>query len=1139
MDSIESARQIASDLHLKAIGRGVSPWNSLKFAIAEADRRDYDVEAVAAGATVLNGSKATLIADEYLILHENSGTEFQKAFLIAHEIGHIELGDTKDNVSVEEIDPARTIEASPIGIDRVVDYSAQQRREVQMDLFAREFLLPRTWVKKLHVDDGLTATEIAEKLDAPYEVVAQQLLDALLLPAVNPGTKEGKSEVILNEQQKHAADHRGKPYLLEAGPGTGKTQTLVKRVEGLLDEGVDPRRILILTFSNKAAGEMAERLASKNKEAVASMWIGTFHAFGLDLVRRFYSELGFEKEPRLLERTEAVEALEDEFPRLGLEHFRNLYDPTEHITNLLSAISRAKDEVVDHRDYFRLAQEMLDSADTEESKTAALKAKEVATVYEAYERLKRAKGCIDFGDLVLLPVKFLENNVELFKHFQSLYDHVLVDEYQDVNRSSIRLLMLLCGEGENLWAVGDARQSIYRFRGASSVSMSRYCTQDFPTALQGRLKINYRSSEEIIRAYSKFAFDMSANIGSPELIADRGETGCLPEFKVVEKADDQAVVLAETIKDMQESGYSYRDQAVLCSGNERLSQLAEQLELLGVPVLYLGSLFEREEVKDMFSFLSLLTDSWGSGLVRIGRWPEFELSLEDLDVILNHLRTERCEDKGWLLDSQDITGISSSGKEALSKLGWTFEGIDKTDHPWKVLATLIFDKTRIAARLSSSEVVSDKNRSIAIWQLMNFVRTAISAETASGLPVTRLLERVRRLLRLGDDKDLRQLPASAQSIDAVRLMTMHGAKGLEFKVVHLPGMSQGTLPRTYQKPACEPPFGMITGEDDTSVTMLKAEHEKEQECLFYVSMSRAQDKLFMYAPAKKSNNSQWKHSPFISRIQDKVRTSNVVETYNLPRIDLDTDMDIAVDRDFIFESNHLGLYQQCPRRYLYTHLLKTGGKRTKTSYVKLHDAVRFVVQRHMEEGFDESELKSVVESALAINGLSEHGYIKEFTDLACSMSNYFVSSRKSMEKATISPITLELGGEKVIVRPDDILSEPSGRKVVRRIRTGHARKKDDSVGTAAFILASEQAYPSAKVETLYLADELTSESSLTAKVLSNRKKTLIDIITQIRLGQFPAKRSSRSCPSCPAFFICGMVPSGSIKKKLKKITGST
>lgn len=115
---------------------------------------------------------------------------------------------------------------------------------------------------------------------------------------------------------------------------------------------------------------------------------------------------------------------------------------------------------------------------------------------------------------------------------------------------------------------------------------------------------------------------------------------------------------------------------------------------------------------------------------------------------------------------------------------------------------------------------------------MNFVRTAISAETASGLPVTRLLERVRRLLRLGDDKDLRQLPASAQSIDAVRLMTMHGAKGLEFKVVHLPGMSQGTLPRTYQKPACEPPFGMITGEDDTSVTMLKAEHEKSKSACF-------------------------------------------------------------------------------------------------------------------------------------------------------------------------------------------------------------------------------------------------------------------------------------------------------------------
>ena len=153
-------------------------------------------------------------------------------------------------------------------------------------------------------------------------------------------------------------------YLLEAGPGTGKTQTLVTRVEGLLVDGVNPRRILLLTFSNKAAGEMAERIARKNKEAAVAMWIGTFHAFGLDIIRRFHAELGLTKGPRLLDRTEAVEILEHEFPRLKLKHYRNLYDPTQIISDMLVAISRAKDEVVDEKQYAALAQAMIVKAAT-------------------------------------------------------------------------------------------------------------------------------------------------------------------------------------------------------------------------------------------------------------------------------------------------------------------------------------------------------------------------------------------------------------------------------------------------------------------------------------------------------------------------------------------------------------------------------------------------------------------------------------------------------------------------------------------------------------------------------------------------------------------------------------------------------
>jgi len=145
----------------------------------------------------------------------------------------------------------------------------------------------------------------------------------------------------LNNKQRDAARHRGVAFLLQAGPGTGKTRTLVARVESLLDDGVDPRRILLLTFSNKAAAEMTERIAQKRPQEAAALWIGTFHGFGLDILRRFNDRCGLPDDPRLMDRTEAVELLENEFPRLGLTHYRNLYDPSQTAAEILSAISRA------------------------------------------------------------------------------------------------------------------------------------------------------------------------------------------------------------------------------------------------------------------------------------------------------------------------------------------------------------------------------------------------------------------------------------------------------------------------------------------------------------------------------------------------------------------------------------------------------------------------------------------------------------------------------------------------------------------------------------------------------------------------------------------------------------------------------
>ena len=591
-----------------------------------------------------------------------------------------------------------------------------------------------------------------------------------------------------------------------------------------------------ITFSNKAAGEMAERIARKRPEAAAAMWIGTFHAFGLDIIRRFHAELGLPKDPRMMDRTEAVELLEEEFPRLRLAHYRNLYDPTQIIADMLAAVSRAKDEVVDAETYAALADAMLAKAGDADAREAAERAGEVARIYAAYEQLKRNAHCVDFGDLVALPVKLIETDAAIRTTLQAQYDHVLVDEYQDVNRSSVRLLSALRPGGRNLWMVGDAKQSIYRFRGASSFNMTRFGKEDFPGGKRGRLKRNYRSVPEIVASFSGFAITMRAGDADSGLEADRDGKGQKAELRTMQRAEQQQVALADAIEALRGEGYAYRDQAVLCTGNEKLSTIGQDLERLGVPVLFLGSLFERAEVKDLLALLSVLVDRRAMGLVRIACWPDFTMSFADVAAIFLHLRAADHAPATWLQHLDTIPDISDAGLEALAKLAVALNGFDQTAAPWTVLATLLLDRTRIAARLGVSDDLADRTRGIAIWQFLNFLRVQ---PTGRGLPITRVLDRVRRLVRLGDDRDLRQLPAAAQHLDAVRLMTIHGAKGLEFGGIHIPGLNSDTIPRTPPAPPCPAPDGMIAGADGSALEAFRAGQVEEQECLFYVAQSRA------------------------------------------------------------------------------------------------------------------------------------------------------------------------------------------------------------------------------------------------------------------------------------------------------------
>ncbi|RYG96225.1 MAG: ATP-dependent helicase, partial [Alphaproteobacteria bacterium] len=752
----------------------------------------------------------------------------------------------------------------------------------------------------------------------------------------------------------------------------------------------------------------------------------------------------------------------------------NLYDPTQVIDDILAAISRAKDEVVGPEDYRRLARAMWKNATSTEEVNAAEKALEVACVYAAYEAKKQERNCVDFGDLVWLPVKLLESNTAIREHIAASYDHVLVDEYQDVNRSSVRLLTALRGKtGHNLWVVGDAKQSIYRFRGASSFNIARFGKEDFPGGLTERLIINYRSLKPIVDAYSEFAKGMRVGGADSTLETSRKEFGQAPELIVAGGADEQIVALADNIEALKKEGCNYRDQAVLCTGNDKLSDLAQHLERLGVPILFLGSLFDRPEVKDLLSLLSLLIDPRAMGLVRTACLPQFRMSLSDVTTVLAHLRGTENSAVPFMGNQKYVPEISNLGTAALERLQTVLSGFAKVADPWYVLATLLLDRTRMAADVCGANTVVGRAQGIAIWQFMNFVR---SQPASAGLPISRLLERVRRLLRLGEDKDLRQLPLAAQKIDAVRLMTIHGSKGLEFDVVHVSGLNEDTLPG-YRRgaPACPPPEGMIQGATGLTATVLETARIEERECLFYVAQSRARDRLFLYAADMNRGGKSRKLSEnYLHRMGSSLIRQKATPSGVLPPSPASGNIPMSVDGGMRFDAHQVELYERCPRRFFYTHVLQTGGRRKTTPFMQMHEAVRGVFKQVVsgETSATTCELNLKVADALEAEGLANHGYYNHYRSFALAMIHYFAATREGHTPEKSIALRLSFGVEEIIVMPDDVLIASDGVRTLRRVMTGHGQKDDEKgVGAAAFLLAAAEAFPGSKVELIYLADQ--------------------------------------------------------------------
>lgn len=369
------------------------------------------------------------------VVNVASGQEPEEELVvIAHEFGHYELHtDPSHEVTISHA----VLGGDPVegAAGKVEGYSPRQRQEVQADVFAGEFLCPSDWVREQYIDHGQRPAQIAKDLKLPLRLVLSQVIRALLLPPLRERTaQESSVKIELDPSQMTAATWAAGALLVDAGPGTGKTRTLVHRIRYCLKSGIAAANILALTFSNKAAEEMHERLSEMDAKASLEMWVGTFHSFGLELITRWPSSIGRSSQVKIIDEADALALLEANLEKIPLYHYQNLYEPAYELAHVLRAISRCKDELISPEEYGREAEAAYATAQSsgdEEAIAAAEKALEIACVYRVYEGALKDEDAVDFGDLVLLATRLIESNEDV-QAYISQFKVIHVDEYQDV-----------------------------------------------------------------------------------------------------------------------------------------------------------------------------------------------------------------------------------------------------------------------------------------------------------------------------------------------------------------------------------------------------------------------------------------------------------------------------------------------------------------------------------------------------------------------------------------------------------------------------------------------------------------------------------------------------------------------------------
>lgn len=898
-----------------------------------------------------DGALGWLEPGENLIFVREGLPDPVRRFTLAHEIGHAVLHRSGGMAALFDEHPLNIPEAYIDTFDDCDDadvatpddalapgdemlrpgqvYSARAQRESEANAFAATLLLPadKLLAAYLDVEGSLrvgrgTPRTLAERFGVSEDAVLRRLV-ALLVPragetVVGENASEQKAAgdgagraSALDEWQRAAAETRT-PALIVAGPGTGKTSTLVGRVIHLVQEKSIPAdSILALTFSNKAAREMGERLqaaltAVRDGEEAGDPFelpplptVSTIHAFCGDLLRRYAPLVGLRPDFRLVGATDGYFLLRQLAGQLALSHYQPLAQPGFHFPTLLAAISRAKDELADPERYTTVAQAMTERAQTAEERHEAERAREVAAVYAAYQALLAERGDPDFGDIIRLTVRLLREQPEVLAEVRARYRHVLVDEFQDINRAMGVLLHTLTAVDGALWAVGDADQAIYRFRGASPANLSRFAAVYADAQVQ-TLERNYRSMTDILDAAAAvagtFLDGRSDARERPALRAARHGGADAGSVVTLASAPNEAAELgrlAEAIRERQARGRTPGEQVVLCRTRRQCQQVAAVLNDAGIATRLTLPLIEQDAIKDVLAVLSLMSDVSGSGILRAGNMVDHAYSREDARAVLAEAQARHISAGALLLllarEGTEVPGLTPAGRRGLITLSTVLSELRVAPDVATGLCRYVFGLTQLGQRLLASQadatntVDADLQRQIAasLAQLLTHARAfeeqrsvaeaAQPSGTDTGLPRGAdwgaFLEYLRVVLAMRQEGGSAAEELLGDSDTRVRVLTVHASKGLEFPIVYLPGLADRRFPM--QRRGTSAPMPTELSEDETLEAQNPQAHLAEEACLFYVAVTRARDELVL-SYAEQYGRMRYRPSPFLVPIQQRL-----------------------------------------------------------------------------------------------------------------------------------------------------------------------------------------------------------------------------------------------------------------------------